>query len=343
MTRPGRAIVPLTALLALAAAWGVFLAGVAAVRQPLGPGDYVAIWGLKARALSRTGDLEALFRVDPSGSFSHPEYPPLWPALLVSTSRALTGRYDDLAAGLLWPILALAAALLAARATAGPPWAKSAAAAVLALLPYWRRYPGYAEALLVLLLLAAATELQRLDRSGRASVRLALFLVLACWTKQEGAVAAAVFAAALHFAGRRREGLLVVLACLVFGLVPWLAFLAARGPGIARGDYALAGFSLAKLAAAAGALVRLGLLPNVGWILGGALLVVAAPDVRRRRKGVVLGAAAFGGLLLAATAFTRLDPVWIVTWTWDRLAFLVVALLVPVLAESTAEPFGDIG
>jgi hypothetical protein len=140
VTRAGRAGAAATVLLVMAAGWGVFLAGIVALRQPLGSGDYVAIWGLKARALSRSGDLTALFRVDPAGAFSHPEYPPLWPALLALTSRVLAGRYDDLAAGLLWPLLALAAALLAARATEGPSWAKAAAAAALALLPYWRLY-----------------------------------------------------------------------------------------------------------------------------------------------------------------------------------------------------------
>lgn len=343
MTRAGRAGAAATVLLAVAAGWGVFQAGVVAVREPLGPGDYIGIWGLKARALSRSGDLTALFRVDPAGAFSHPEYPPLWPALLALTSRIVTGRYDDLAAGLLWPLLALAAALLAARATAGPPWAKAAAAAALALLPYWCLYPGYAEALLAVLLLGAVVELQRVDRSRLAPVRLALFLVLSCWTKQEGAVAAAVFAAGLFLAGRRREGLLAALACLLFGLGPWLLFLAMKGPGTARADYALSAFSPGKLATAVEALVRLGLLPNLGWLLGGAVLLAVAPKVRRRRKGVLLGTAAFGGLLLAAFAFSKLDPVWLVQWTWDRLAFVLVALLVPVLAESVAEPFGEAG
>jgi hypothetical protein len=341
LIRRGWAPAALTMLLALAAGWGVFLAGVAAVRQPLGPGDYVAIWGLKARALSRAGDLTALVRVDPEGTFSHPEYPPLWPACLALTSKVVAGRYDDLAAGVLWPLLALAVALLAARATEGPPWAKAGAGAAVALLSYWRVYSGYAEALLALFLLAAAAEIQRLGRSRLAAARLALFLVLACWTKQEGAVAAAVVAAGLFLAGRQRDGLLTASATLLFGLGPWLVFLAVRGHGVARADYALSAFSLGKLATAAEALARFGLLPNIGWLLGGAFVIAAAPQTRRRRRGILLGAAAFGGLLLAATTFTRLDPVWLVRWTWDRLAFLLVALVIPVLAESVAEPFGE--
>ncbi|MGE5345487.1 MAG: hypothetical protein ACM3JH_05985, partial [Acidithiobacillales bacterium] len=216
MTRTAKAKAAVTTLLALAAAWGVFLAGVVGVRQPLGPGDYVAIWGLKARALSRTADLAALFRVDPAGAFSHPEYPPLWPALLALESRMVAGRYDDLAAGLLWPLLALAAALLAARATEGPPWTKAGAAAAVALLPYWRAWPGYAEGLLAVFLVGAIGESSRLTRSRAAPVRLALFLVLACWTKQEGTIAAALFVTGLILAGRRREGVLAAVSCLIF-------------------------------------------------------------------------------------------------------------------------------
>ena len=339
----GRARAAATVVVALVAAWGVFLAGVVAVRRPLGPGDYVGIWGLKARALSRTGDPAALFRVDPTGAFSHPEYPPLWPALLALESRIVSGRYDDLAAGTLWPLLALAAALLAARATAGPAWAKGAAAAAVALLPYWRVYLGYAEALLAVLLLAALGEVPRLAISRAAPIRLALFLVLACWTKQEGAIAAAIFVAGLLFAGRRREGLLAGLASLLLGLAPWLLFLVARGPGLSRADYAFSEFSFGKLAAAGRALLVFGFFPNLGWLLGGAVLVSLAPAAFRSRRGVLLGVAAFGALLFLGLGFTKLDPVWLVRWSWDRLAFLLVALLLPLLAECVAEQFGETG
>jgi hypothetical protein len=341
VTRTAKAKAAVTGLLVLAAAWGVFLAGVVAVRQPLGPGDYVAIWGLKARALSRSGDLTALFRVDPAGAFSHPEYPPLWPALLALESRFVAGRYDDLAAGLLWPLLALAAALLAARATEGPPWAKAGAAAAVALLPYWRAWPGYAEGLLAVFLIGAIGESSRLARSRAAPVRLALFLVLACWTKQEGTIAAALLVTGLILAGRRREGVLAAVSCLVFSLGPWLIFLSVKGPGLARADYAFSAFAPGKVVSAAEALIRLAILPNFGWILGGALVLAVAPGVRLRRRGGLLGAAAFGALLLAAFAFTKLDPFWLVVWTWDRLAFLLAVVLVPLLAECVAEPFGE--
>ena len=79
-----RLVVSLAALLLAA---GFASATLLAVRQPLSLGDYLAVWGLKARALHATGDLASAFRVDPTGEFSHPEYPLLWPALLAGTAR----------------------------------------------------------------------------------------------------------------------------------------------------------------------------------------------------------------------------------------------------------------
>jgi hypothetical protein len=327
-------------LFGLAASWGVFLAGVTALREPLGRGDYVAIWGVKARALSRTGDVASLFRLDPEGAVSHPEYPPLWPALLALASGAVAGRYDDLAAGTLWPLLALSAALLAARAVRGPAWARAGAAAFIALLPYWRIYPGYAEGLLAVLLLASVGELDRLDETPAATFRLAALLTLACWTKQEGAVAAIAVSAGLLLAGRRKAGLVTGLSSVAFGILPWLLVLVLRGPGISRADYVLWRASLGKLATASEALLSLALLPNLAWLLGAGALLALAPDVRARRRGLLLGGVAVAVLLLGATGWTRLDPAWLVRWSWDRLAFLLVATLVPVFAEAASEPFG---
>ena len=130
------------------------------MREPFALNDYEAIWGIKARALHRVGSLASLFRVDPDGAFSHPEYPPLWPLLLTVATRARL-PYDDLVATPLWPLLTLAASLLAvraARASGVPfPFALLAGAAV-SLLPYWRTYPGYAEGLLIVFVLGAWRE-----------------------------------------------------------------------------------------------------------------------------------------------------------------------------------------
>ncbi len=330
----------LTAALGLLTVAALLSVALVAVRQPFGPGDYVAIWGLKARALERSGDVAALFRVDPAGASSHPEYPPLWPALLAAWGR-VAGGYDDLVVTPLWPVLALAASLLAARATAAPPWGRALAAAVVALLPYWRLDLGYAEGLLAVLLLAALGEVPRLSSSRFAPLRLALFLTLAAWTKQEGALAAALFAAALAASGRRRDAGRILAAVVLLGILPWLLVLGRLGPGLGRADFDPLGFSFAKLAAAGGALGREALRPGLPWLAGAALLLALAPGTWRRRRGMLAAVFAYAVLLFVSFGFTTRDPAWLVAWSWDRLAFVMAAVLVPVLAEAVTEPFAE--
>src|SRR4029078_1723528 len=83
-----RALAPLAVLGA-----GVLLCALASMRQPFGTGDFLAIWGLKARALER-GGLPSVFRIDPLGEFSHPEYPLLLP-LRVGPASPLAGRLGE--------------------------------------------------------------------------------------------------------------------------------------------------------------------------------------------------------------------------------------------------------
>jgi hypothetical protein len=315
---------------------GIFSASLVAVREPLAIGDYVGIWGLKARALYRAGSFEGLFRADPGGDFSHPEYPPLWPLLLAGFS-GLSGRYDDLVVTLLWPLLCLAASLLAIRAArASPPFAALAGAAV-ALLPYWRRYPGYAEGLLLVLLLAALGEVERLDTDGAALVRFALFLTLASWTKPEGAAAALLAAAVLLGARRRRAGLLTGLSALLLAVLPWTLTVKLLDPSTPRTDFSPSSFSLEKMVTAFAVIVREGLLPHAGWLAGAIALLALAPATRRRRRAVLLWCAVYPTVLVASFAFSRLDPAWHMHWAWDRLAFIPVAVLLPVLGEALAE------
>jgi hypothetical protein len=316
-------------------ALGILSTAVVSLREPLARGDYRAIWGLKARALFRSGSFDALFRVDPNGAFSHPEYPPLWPAVLASAA-APAGRYDDLLVAPLWPLLAVLASLFAFRATkASMPFALLAAAAV-SLLPYWRRYPGYAEALLVVLLLAALGEIERLDVDRLAPLRLALFVTLAAWTKSEGLLAAVVVSGALLVARRFRAGLLVGFSVAFLAALPWRLFVARHAPVPPPTDFSLAAFSAGNLWTALCALATEAS-SSFGWLGGALLLLALAPFTRARRAGVLASIGIYAVALAGSFAFTRLDPVWHVRWSWDRLAFIPVALLLPVLAEALEE------
>ncbi len=317
---------------------GVLTAAVVAMREPFALNDYAAIWGLKARALSRSLSLDSLFRVDPDGAFSHPEYPPLWPLLLAAASGAMR-RYDDLGVTPLWPILTLSASLLAVRAArsmrVAAPFALLAGAAV-SLLPYWRRYPGYAEGLLVVFVLGALAQMRRFDEEPGAGVRIAIFLTLAAWTKPEGLVAALAAAAVLVFARRTRAALLVALSAVLFAAAPWALVVSRLAPKRPPTAFALSSFSVASLAGALGALASEAA-PHAGWAAAAALLLALAPATRRACQPVLAWCSLYAAALTGSFAFTRLSPAWHVRWSWDRLAFIPVAVLLPVLAEALAE------
>jgi hypothetical protein len=303
---------------------GVFTAGVAAMREPFALNDYAAIWGLKARALHRSGSLASLFRVDPGGAFSHPEYPPLWPLLLTVATRARL-PYDDLVATPLWPLLALAASLLAVRAArstgVADPLALLAGATV-SLLPYWRRYPGYAEGLLLVFVLAAAGEVERAGKDAGATARLSIFLTLAAWTKPEGLVAALVAAAVLAFARRGRAALLVCLSAVLFAALPWALVVRRLAPQPLPTAFSLSAFSFGKAVTAVAALASEAA-PAAGLALATA--------------GLLAWATIYATALLGSLAFSRFDPAWHVRWSWDRLLVVPIAAVIPALAEALEE------
>ena len=314
---------------------GVLTAALFAVREPFGTNDYTAIWGLKAKALFRSGTLESFFRVDPDGTFSHPEYPPLWPITLALASAA-AHRWDDLAVTPLWPALVLMASVFAVRsARAAGPFALFAGAAV-SLLPYWRRYPGYAEGLLAVFVLAALAQTRGFDEEPGADVRLAIFLTLAAWTKPEGIVAALAAAVLLALSRRTRAALLVSLSAVLFAALPWALVVSRYAPTRPPTDFSFSAFSFANLPGALGAFASEAA-PYAGWAAAAALLLAMAPATRRVRRAVLAWCILYSTALAGSFAFTRLDPAWHVRWSWDRLAFIPVAVLLPVLAEALAE------
>ena len=323
---------------ALLLVFGVCTAAVVAMREPFALNDYAAIWGLKARALYRSGSLASLFRVDPDGAFSHPEYPPLWPLLLTAATRARL-PYDDLVATPLWPMLVLATSLLAVRAARSRsvawPFAVLAGAAV-SLLPYWRRYPGYAEGLLIVFILAAAGEVARAGEDSGALTRLSIFLTLAAWTKPEGLVAALAAAAILAAVRRVRAALVVCLSAVLFAALPWALAVRRLAPKPFPTAFALSEFSPAKALAALSTLASEAA-PAAGLVLAGAGLLLLAPATLRRWRALLAWAALYSGALLGSFAFSRFDPAWHLRWSWDRVLVVPLAVLIPALAEALEE------
>ncbi len=336
MTRASSRLVTAAALLLLAL--GIVTAALAAMREPFALTDYYAIWGLKAHALHASGSLASLFRVDPDGVFSHPEYPPLWPLLLTVATRARV-PFDDLVVTPLWPLLALGASLLAVRAARSLdvawPFALLAGATV-SLLPYWRTYPGYAEGLLLVFVLGAAGEAAHAGIDRGATVRLSVFLTLAAWTKPEGLAAALAASAVLAVARRRRAALLVGASAVLFAALPWALVVRTLDPGIPRTDFSLAAFSPAKIAVALAAIAP-DAAPAAGLAAAAAVLLALSPATLRRRRALLGWAALLSVLLFGSFAFSRLDPAWHARWSWDRLLVVPLAAVIPVLAEALAE------
>ena len=317
---------------------GVLTAAVVAMREPFALNDYAAIWGLKARALSRSLSLESLFRVDPEGAFSHPEYPPLWPLLLAAVAGAVR-RYDDLAVTPLWPALTLSASLLAVRAArsmrVAAPFALLAGAAV-SLLPYWRRYPGYAEGLLLVLVLAAAGEAAELRaRTGRDRAPLDL-------PDARGVDEARGPRRRAPRGGRPRvraalpgRGSRLRLGDAVRG-----APVGARGPPL-RPAGAADRVRVGRVLLFQGGFRAVGA-PLGGRSFGGLVLAAAgvfalAPATFRRRRALFAWAGLVALSLIGSLAFSRFDPAWHVRWSWDRILVVPLAVLIPVLAEALAE------
>ncbi len=329
------------AVVALLLVLGVLLSALAAMRQPLANGDYMAIWGLKARAIFRSGNLSSVFRVDPAGDASHPEYPPLWPLVLAGTS-ALVGEFDEMFLTVLWPVLCLGSALLAVRATRGPWPFRLLAGAGVSLLPYYRNvwYVGYAEALLVFFIMAALSEVEGLARGGLPLHRFALFLTLAAATKQEGTLAAVVAVVILAAARRSGAALLTGASVILLAVLPWSLFLFVSDPDSPRRDFSPAAFNPGHLLPAARVVAEEAVLPHAGWILGALLLLGLAPGTRMRRRVLLSGAGLYICALFTSFAFTTRDPAWHVFWSWDRLLLVPIAALMPVLSEAAAEAIG---
>jgi hypothetical protein len=326
-------------LMAVLLAAGLASATLLAVRQPLSQGDYLAVWGLKARSIYASGRLSSVFRVDPQAEYSHPAYPPLWPLLLAGTATAL-GRYDELLLSLLRPaLLLLAAGLTAARTRASLPW-KLGAAAALSLLPYFQTsgYAGYAENLLVVLVLAGLLVLEGNARSRATPAVAGIVLALAALTKQEG-IAVLLVVSVVLFASRRFLDAAVLAAVGAgFGVVPWALFRASHSVAPSA-VYGADAFAPAKLVQAVEALGRAAAPASLPWFVGAGLLIALAPSVRARRRPLLAGAAAYSALLVASFAFARIDVPWFVTWSWDRLLLVPVVALLPALVEAAAEPF----
>lgn len=319
----GWAIALLAALLAFAV---LLVAGYAilATVAPVWEFDFLADWGLKARAFAAARSVDWRFLEHPLHAEIHPDYPPLVPLAFDLFAVARNG-WNDQTVGLISAVFGVALLLvvhrLALEETQRP---LTAAFITLALVPFaCSPWIGLAEGALV----AYGTTGLLLIRRGSV-VPGAVMLGLAASSKNEGLTLVLAAAVALA-ADRRLRDLLRFWPAVVIPM-PWLILrhVHALQTDITQGDV-LGRFvtHLRDPRPLLDAFVRYGTGKPVYWIaLGLGVLLVLRTLVKRERFVLVAVAVQFA-FYIGAYLVTPHDIDWHVRWSWERL----ISHLTPVL------------
>lgn len=322
-----------SAILWILIALGVALYALRALTEPMWSNDFIAIWGLKGKAIFLSGGMPEWLRG--SLGFSHPEYPLGLPFLYAGVAF-LTGTWDDHALALLFPLLQIAtlSVLVGWLLRRGAPRnATLLGAAILAVFEplYSGALTGLAEVPLAFGALLFGTALAEAFEPGEAGAlrRLALAAAMLAATKNEGLfLAAAGCALGLARGGRRRWRLAAAAlptALLIHGLhVLW------RGPLPLR-DFDLRLFSFSRLGESLA--TAAGVLGPAGWV--GLVLVATLVALGARRAdadAILLLAACAAAVYLLLPAFAVRGPAWMVQTTLIRIG----AALAPLAAAGVA-------
>jgi len=324
------------AALTILAAGGVLLYALRALTEPMWSNDFLAIWGLKGKAIFGAGTLPDAFYRSPDLAFSHPEYPLGLPLLYAGISASI-GRWDDHAMAVLFPLAQVATLLVLAgwirRRGGSLPLSFFAAALVAWFAPLYSAFgTGMADVPLALAALLLGTALaDASDGSDPAALRrLALASALAAAVKNEGLFLAAAGGAILLVFPRRGSRLRPALAAVA----PAFAVRALQLPWRSRlplADFDLSSFSLGRIGESLAAAVRV---PRAaGWAgiaLAALLLLLGSRCAAAGRLLALCGCALAAYLLLPA--FAVRGPEWLVRTTLDR----TVSALVPLAAAAIA-------
>ena len=327
--RPERTLVSLLILV------GVAVYALRALTEPMWANDFIAIWGLKGKTIfGAVGYPERLRSLE----FAHPEYPLGLPLLYAGISF-LTGRWDDHAMALIFPLFQVATLLVLfgwlRRRGTSPAVAGLASATVAWFEPLYSGFlAGMAEVPLSFgMLLFGVALVDSLDDSdGGALRRLAFAAALIAALKNEGLFLVVAGAAlALIFGGGRRGK--VALAALVPALLvralhlPWRSRvpLADLDPGLFSAERVWD-----SLAAAA-------MLPGWPACAGLALLLtlIALGDRIPAGNRLLLLVACAAAAYLVIPAFAVRGPAWLIETTLLR----TTAALAPLAGAAVAVRF----
>jgi hypothetical protein len=317
---------------------GVLLA-VLAVARPVPGWDGWAIWSLKAKSLAVTGDFLGPVFTATEYAYSHPDYPPLLPALQASLYQ-LAGARDagwPLQVQLVWLWGCGGAGLVGLLRHRGTVPLLLGASWLLAPHVVRQAISGYADVPMAMLLITGAALLAdgRVVRWAPA----ALLLAGAGLMKNEGlvlALAVAGGAALLH--PDRRSAALAAAGVTIGAFAPWAAFVVVQGlpndvvvglAGAAPGPLE----ALGRIPPALGAVVG-----ELLWVPRWGVLSVVCPLVlawsRPRERGLVAAALAGLVLFIGVYAVTPRDFDWHVAGSVDRVVTAPLGLLALAAATS---------
>jgi len=320
--------------------FGVLAYAIRSLSEPMWSNDFLAIWGFKGKTIFASAAIPRWLFTDSSVAFSHPEYPLGLPCLSAALSFVL-GRWDDQALAILFPVLQ-GATLLALfgwlRRRGASRGSALAAAAVLAnFRPLYSAFlTGLADipysfaALLFGAALADAFD----ETDARAPGRLAVAVVLALSTKNEGLLLAVL--GLVFWLFHRRAAPAVSRKIFLSIAVPTVVFpLAGR---LWKGNLPLRDFDFGYL----GPTMILEFLPRVGEALQAGLreailplwagivcLAVLILVGRRNPSGdrmlVLAGLCCLAYLFLPA--FAVLGPEWLIRTSFARTTSALAPLV----------------
>ena len=301
-------------------ALGVALYLLRALTEPMWSNDYLAIWGLKGKTIHAAGALPRHLFTDPAFAYSHPEYP-LGLPFFYAGMAFLTGRWDDHAMALVFPIFQVATLLGLfgwLRRHGVSRTAAALAAAILACFePLYSAFlTGMAEVPLSLgLLLFGVSLSDAVEGDPGALRRLAFAAGLMTATKNEGLFFAAVGCLlVLGFGGARRWR--CAFAALPTALIVQMAHMLWRGRAPLR-DFDFSSFSVARAGEALATAARVP--GTVGWAEIGLIAVLAAAGARAPESRWMLGLCACGmAAYLLLPAFAIRGPEWLVRASLPR-------------------------
>lgn len=328
-----------------ALAVGVFT--LEALCEPMWGGDFPAIWGLKGKMIFFLAAIPARLFHDPFLAFAHPEYPVLLPLILASSS-AVVGHWNDQALALLYPFLEIAT--LAAifgflrRRASLPAATVSVFLSAICFGLYQAYLVGNAEIPLAFGIVLVASAFLDSARAASASVnaRLALGALACAGLKREGALFALVLASLVLGRGllSRKKWAAPFLALVVPVIIHGAVLRLLRGP-LADRDFDYSLLSLSRLRETAILLFRRELIPCTVPLL---LLILfflltrrAAGDVLLLPLGVQV--AFYAG----APVFSVAGPGWLLETAFARITLgLFPALLLVVGMRLTSVNWGRV-